>query len=77
MIVDAESAETEVLRGLGARLAAPSLRLLVFEASNDFLTERIPADLHALVTGAGFTLRKLERNERTGHSLSNFVAWHT
>lgn len=75
MIVDAEGAETEVLRGFGARLAAPSLRLLVLEAPNDFLTTHEPADLYALITGAGFALRMLERNERTAHSLSNFVAW--
>ena len=74
MIVDAEGAETEVLRGLGAWLATPSLQMLVFEAPNDFLTSREPSDLHALVTEAGFSLRKLERNEHTAHTLSNFAA---
>jgi len=74
MIVDAEGAEFEVLRGLGPRLAEPSLRVLVFEAPNDFLAAREPANLHALLAGAGFALRLLERNERTGHNLSNFVA---
>jgi len=74
MILDAEGAETEVLRGFGALLSSPALRTLVFEAPNDFLTSRDPADLYALVTGAGFKLRILERAERTGHNLSNFVA---
>lgn len=74
MIVDAEGAEYEVLRGFGTRLAEPSLRILVFEAPNDFLTTREPSDLYSLLTGAGFSLRLLERNERTGHNLSNFVA---
>ncbi len=74
MIVDAEGAETEVLRGFGARLTASSLRLLVFEAANDFLVTHEPADLYAVLVGAGFSLRMLERQERTGHNLSNFVA---
>lgn len=74
MIVDAEGAEIEVLRGFGSLLAAPSLRLVVFEAENDFLGGRVSTELHALLTGAGFTLRKLERNEDTAHNLSNFVA---
>ena len=75
MILDAEGAETEVLRGFGARLSAPSLRVLVFEAPNDFLGKGRPADLHALLTEAGFRMRMLERNERTGHNLSNFAAY--
>jgi FkbM family methyltransferase len=74
MIVDAEGAEFEVLRGLGSRLAKPSLRILVFEAPNNFLDAREPANLHSLLVGAGFVLRLLERNEHTGHSFSNFVA---
>jgi hypothetical protein len=64
-----------VLRGFGQYLVAPSLRLIVFEALNDFLAKGEPADLHALVTSAGFKLRRLERSERTAHNLSNFVAW--
>ncbi|MBI5771142.1 MAG: FkbM family methyltransferase [Verrucomicrobia bacterium] len=74
MIVDAEGAEIEVLRGMGAHLQAPALQIVVFEAENHFLERRAPADLHAVVTGAGFALRKLERRERTAHNLSNFAA---
>ncbi len=74
MILDAEGAEIEVLRGFGRHLASPSLRALVFETGNDFLDSREPAELHALVTAAGFTVRKLVRNESTAHGLSNFLA---
>ena len=74
LIVDAERAEAEVLRGFAGQLAAPQLRAIVFEAPNAFLETRAPADLHALLASAGFTLRILARQERTGHELSNFVA---
>ena len=74
MIVDVEGAELEVLRGLGAHLSATTLRAFVFEAPNDFLERREPADLHETVTAAGFRLRKLERREQTAHRLSNFLA---
>lgn len=73
LLVDAEGAEAEVLRGFGPHLAAPALRTVVFEADNNFLRTGQPADLHALVTQAGLTLRQLARNEDTAHSLSNFV----
>lgn len=73
LIVDAEGAEAEVLRGFGPHLATATLRTVVFEADNGFLSSRQPADLYELVTGAGFSLRQLTRNEKTGHSLSNFV----
>jgi FkbM family methyltransferase len=73
-IIDAEGAETEVLRGFGPALSSPQLRLLVVEAPNDFLSARRPAELLALLEGAGFTTTRLERRENTGHSLSNFAA---
>lgn len=73
LIVDAEGAETEVLRGFGPHLAQPSLKVIVLEAPNDFLETGEPRDLRDLIAGAGFSLRKLERREDTGHSLSNFV----
>lgn len=74
LIVDAEAAEAEVLRGFGRHLADPALRAVVFETGNDFLATREPADLHALVTGAGLTVRQLVRRENTAHNLSNFLA---
>lgn len=74
LILDVEGAETEVLRGFGPHLKAAGLRVIVFEAPNDFLTTRQPADLHALVHEAGFTLQILHRHEHTAHALSNFVA---
>jgi hypothetical protein len=74
MIVDVEGAETEVLCGFGPKLKAVELRVIVFEAPNDFLGTRQPADLHALLHDAGFTLRILERHEPTAHALSNFAA---
>jgi len=74
MIVDAEGSELQVLRGLGPLLATPSLRFIVFEAANDFLDGCAATELNSLVTGSGFTLRKLDRKEDTAHSLSNFVA---
>ena len=74
MIVDVEGAETEVLRGFGPQLKAASLRVIVFEAPNDFLATRQPADLYALMHEAGFTLQILDRHEHTAHALSNFLA---
>lgn len=74
LLVDAEGAETEILAGFGPLLADPALRRVVFEAPNAFLTERNPAELHALITQAGFDLSVLERRENTAHSLSNFLA---
>jgi hypothetical protein len=74
MIVDVEGAETEVLHGFGPHLQAAALRVIVFEAPNDFLTTHEPARLHALLHDAGFTLQILERHEHTAHALSNFAA---
>jgi FkbM family methyltransferase len=74
MIIDAEGAEAEILRGFGAHLADPRLRRIVFEAPNDFLARREPAELDALLRAAGFATTVLERREATGHDLSNFVA---
>jgi len=74
LLVDAEGAETAVMRGFGRHLAHPALRLVVFEAGNDFLENRQPAALHACVTDAGFRLAKLIRREATAHNLSNFLA---
>lgn len=74
LLVDAEGAEEEVLRGFGPLLAASTLRRLVFEAPNEFLSERQPTGLHQVVTAAGFNLSRLERRESTAHSLSNFLA---
>jgi hypothetical protein len=74
LIVDAEGAEIEVLRGFGRYLASPSLRTVVFETANDFLSKREPAELYSLLHDAGFSLRLLERRERTAHNLSNFAA---
>lgn len=74
MIIDVEGAETEVLRGFGPSLKAAGLRVIVFEALNDFLATREPADLHALLQEAGFTLQMLNRHEHTAHALSNFAA---
>ncbi len=77
LLVDAEGAEAEVLRGFGPHLAATTLRTIVFEADNHFLRTHQPADLHAVVTGAGYSLRQLTRNEDTAHALSNFVGSRT
>lgn len=74
LIVDAEGAEAEILRGFGPHLKAASLQVIVFEAPNDFLTTHEPGDLYALVQEARFTLRILERHEHTAHALSNFAA---
>jgi FkbM family methyltransferase len=74
LLVDAEGAEEEIMRGFGAHLAASTLRRIVFEAPNEFLTQCDPLALHALITDGGFTLEKLERREKTAHALSNFVA---
>jgi FkbM family methyltransferase len=73
IILDAEGAEADVLQGFGPLLASEHLRMMVFEAPNEFL-ETQPDVLHAIVKNAGFSLQKLQRNEKTGHSLSNFLA---
>lgn len=75
LLVDAEGAEEEILRGFGQHLAAPKLKSFVFEAANEFLEQHKPSELQKLVTDAGFSIRKLERRESTGHSLSNFLAF--
>lgn len=77
LLVDAEGAESEILAGFGPLLADPSLRRVVFEAPNDFLTTHDPAELHALLTRAGFNLSMLARRENTAHSLSNFLGIRT
>ena len=73
-IVDAEGAESEVLRGLGMHLSAPDLRCLVIEAPNEFLATHQPAELYESLTAAGFSLSRLPRQENTAHLLSNFLA---
>ena len=77
VILDAEDAENDVLRGFGRHLTAPTLRLIVFETASDFLQTHAPTDLHELITGAGFSLSLLARQEHTVHTLSNFVALRT
>lgn len=74
MIVDAEGAEPEVLRGFRQHLASPALKVVVLETANDFLTTHEPADLYGMLRDAGFTIRLLERREHTAHNLSNFAA---
>ena len=74
LIVDAEGAEPEILRGLGAHLASPALRAIVFEAPNDLLERRPPAELSLLLRDAGFSVTRLERREATAHTASNFLA---
>lgn len=71
---DAEGTETDVLRGFGRHLSDPALPAIVFETSNDFLVTHGPADLHALLAGAGFSSRALGRHERTAPGFSNFLA---
>lgn len=73
IILDAEGAETEVLRGFDSHLTNPELRAIVLEAPNDFLDTGDPADLRQLITTGGFHLSSLRRQENTGHSLSNFL----
>jgi FkbM family methyltransferase len=71
--VDVEGAEPDVLQGLGDLLRHPGLRAIVIEADAAF----DPAKPHAVATPlqtAGFTLRRLQRNEATGHPLANFLA---
>lgn len=75
ILVDAEGAEEEVLRGFGPHLASPILRRLVFEAGNDLLETPAPSPLRSSLLAAGFRLEKLSRQENTSHALSNFLAW--
>ncbi|MFA6286237.1 MAG: FkbM family methyltransferase [Opitutaceae bacterium] len=74
IILDAEGSEEPVLRGFGRHLSDPGLTHIVVEAPNDFLTSRKPEGLYSLLDQAGFELNRLERNENTAHTLSNFLA---
>lgn len=74
LIVDAEGAEEEVLRGFGARLADTSLRLVVVEADERLLESPARAPIRALLEDAGFVLERLVRRENTAHALANFRA---
>jgi FkbM family methyltransferase len=74
IILDAEGADIGILRGFGPHLLAPALRAVVFEAANEFLERREPAELDEILREAGFVARILIRNERTAHNLSNFLA---
>jgi FkbM family methyltransferase len=74
MIIDVERAELEVLRGMGRHLTAPALTHIVFEAENEMLAQIPPAPLARLLGEAGFALTRLQRNEHTAHSFSNFLA---
>ena len=74
LLVDAEGAETDIMTGFGESLSSPTLRCIVFEASNELLESPAPDKLRELLLQAGFTIERLERREDTAHSLSNFVA---
>lgn len=75
MVIDVEGAEVEVLRGFGAALADPRLERLVFEAEIGLLSMGPDHPILSLLRAAAFLkIERLERNEHTAHTLSNFLA---
>lgn len=67
--LDVEGHEAEVLRGLTSTLLRPECFLVIFEDSPEDAT--MPKQL---LQAAGFQVKRLDRRERTAHSLCNFVA---
>jgi FkbM family methyltransferase len=74
IILDAEGAEAAILRGFGAIVSHPGLRVIVFEAAADLLAGPRASEVLDILRAAGFGIEPLVRRERTGHSLANFAA---
>ena len=73
--LDTEGSELQVLEGCKTILANPKLKVILFEAGNNFLEELESNEIAVLLKGYGFKkIKQLSRNENTHHLLSNFQA---
>ncbi len=72
--LDTEGSEFNVLKGCAAILAGPNLKLILIEADNNLLDNVDSDETVGFLKQFGFDrIRRLERNEKTHHRLSNFV----
>ena len=72
--IDVEGHEAAVLAGFGGLLSAVSLRAIVIEGEANFASPDASDPSAKYLRDAGFSLRRLQRMEKTQHALENFVA---
>ena len=72
--LDTEGSEFNVLKGCATILAGPKLKLILIEADNNLLDNIDSDETIVFLKQFGFNnIRRLERNEKTHHGLSNFA----
>lgn len=71
--LDVEGSELEVLKGMRTALDNKDLKAVIFEESKNLINEK-SHPIYEILTGAGFTIEPLRRNEETHHNLENFIA---
>jgi FkbM family methyltransferase len=72
--LDTEGSELNVLKGCRQLLASPSLKLILIEANNNLLDNVDSDETVVFLKQFGFDhIKRLERNEKTHHGLSNFA----
>jgi len=72
--LDTEGSELNVLKGCPQILASPVLKLILIEADNNLLGNVDSDETVVFLKQFGFSnIRRLERNEKTHHGLSNFA----
>jgi FkbM family methyltransferase len=71
--LDVEGSELEVLKGMNTALENKALKAVIFEESTNLINEK-SHPIYEILTGAGFTIEPLVRNEKTHHNLDNFIA---
>lgn len=74
--LDAEGGEADVIAGLGALLARPELRAIVFE-SHAGLARAPDSPIAAALRANGFQFAPLSRHENSDHALANYLAIRT
>jgi FkbM family methyltransferase len=72
--LDVEGGEIAVLAGMGALLASPQLRAIVFEGGPGLENSTVEDPVANPLRAAGFRLKPLVRRERSGHLLENYLA---
>lgn len=75
MKIDVEGAEPEALDGLGDYLREPQLRAIAFEGSPNLEATGMKDPVGSRILRAGFSMRRLERQEPTHHLLENYLAY--
>ncbi len=73
--IDVEGAEPEALDGFGDYLREPRLRAIAFEGNPDLEVTGMQDPVGSRILRAGFSLRRLERQEPTHHLLENYLAY--